>query len=52
MKLLQENLKQEKEAAKKVESISKRMLKASNGSKTTNRSSSRRSTRQSSRSAR
>ena len=52
VKLLQENLKQEKEAAKKVESISKRMLKASNGSKTTNGSSSRRSTRQSSRSAR
>ena len=52
VKLLQENLRQEKEAAKKVESISKRMLKASNGSKTTNGSSSRRSTRQSSRSAR
>ena len=52
VKLLQENLRQEKEAAKKVESISKRMLKASNGSKTTNGSSSRRSTRPSSRSAR
>jgi ferritin-like metal-binding protein YciE len=36
VKLLQENLKQEKEAAKKVEAISKRMLKASNGSKTVN----------------
>jgi len=36
VKLLQENLKQEKEAAKKVEAISKRMLKASNGSKTSN----------------
>ena len=32
VKLLQENLRQEKEAAKKVESISKRMLKATNGS--------------------
>jgi ferritin-like metal-binding protein YciE len=32
VKLLQENLRQEKEAAKKVESISKRMLKAGNGS--------------------
>lgn len=32
VKLLQENLRQEKEAAKKVESISKRMLKAANGS--------------------
>jgi len=31
VKLLQENLRQEKEAAKKVESISKRMLKATNG---------------------
>jgi ferritin-like metal-binding protein YciE len=32
VKLLQENLRQEKEAAKKVESISKRMLKGTNGS--------------------
>ena len=32
VKLLQENLKQEKEALKKVESISKRMLKDGNGS--------------------
>ena len=45
VKLLQENLKQEKEAAKKVESISKRMLKASNGSRSTNGSKSRRTSR-------
>jgi ferritin-like metal-binding protein YciE len=41
VKLLQENLRQEKEAAKKVEAISKRMLKAANGSKTSNGSKSR-----------
>jgi ferritin-like metal-binding protein YciE len=41
VQLLQENLKQEKEALKKVETISKRLLKdASNGSKTSSRSSS------------
>lgn len=38
VKLLQENLRQEKEAAKKVESISKRMLKATNGSSSRKRS--------------
>ena len=44
VKLLQENLKQEKEALKKVETISKRLLKdASNGSKTSSRGSSARS---------
>ncbi len=44
VQLLQENLKQEKEALKKVETISKRLLKdASNGSKTSSRSSSTRS---------
>ena len=41
VELLQQNLRQEKEALKKVESISKRLLKESNGSK--NGSSSRRS---------
>jgi ferritin-like metal-binding protein YciE len=41
--LLQENLKQEKEALKKVETISKRLLKSSNGSSKSN-GSSRRST--------
>ena len=44
VQFLQENLKQEKEALKKVETISKRLLKdASNGSKTSSRSSSTRS---------
>jgi ferritin-like metal-binding protein YciE len=38
VKLLQENLKQEKEALKKVESISKRILKATNGRSSTSRS--------------
>jgi ferritin-like metal-binding protein YciE len=41
VKLLQENLRQEKEAAKKVESISKRMLKATNGGSSSRSSSSR-----------
>jgi ferritin-like metal-binding protein YciE len=41
VKLLQENLRQEKEAAKKVESISKRMLKEANGSSSTRRTSAR-----------
>jgi ferritin-like metal-binding protein YciE len=46
VELLQENLKQEKEALKKVETISKRLVKdASNGSSTSGRSSSRGSTR-------
>jgi ferritin-like metal-binding protein YciE len=46
VQLLQENLKEEKEALKKVESISKRLLKESNGSKTRARkTSSRGSTR-------
>ena len=41
VELLQENLKQEKEALKKVEAISKRLLKdASNGSKRSSRNSS------------
>jgi ferritin-like metal-binding protein YciE len=40
VELLQENLRQEKEALKKVETISKRLLKASNGSSRTRRSSS------------
>ncbi|HEX4746422.1 MAG TPA: DUF892 family protein [Gaiellaceae bacterium] len=39
--LLQENLKQEKEALKKVETISKRLLKESNGNGSSSRSSSR-----------
>jgi ferritin-like metal-binding protein YciE len=37
VKLLQENLRQEKEALKKVESISKRILKDGNGSRTAKR---------------
>jgi ferritin-like metal-binding protein YciE len=45
VKLLQENLRQEKEAAKKVESISKRMLKATNGSSSRKRSTGSSSTR-------
>jgi ferritin-like metal-binding protein YciE len=47
VQLLQENLKEEKEALKKVESISKRLLKEANGSKTRARktTSSRSSTR-------
>ena len=52
VKLLQENLRQEKEAAKKVESISKRMLKATNGSsrkRSTGTTSKRRTTRSTSR---
>jgi ferritin-like metal-binding protein YciE len=36
VELLQENLRQEKEALKKVESISKRLLKESNGKSRTN----------------
>jgi ferritin-like metal-binding protein YciE len=40
VELLQENLRQEKEALKKVETISKRLLKASNGSPRSRRSSS------------
>ena len=46
-KLLQENLKQEKEALKKVETISKRLMKDANGSKSngSSRSTSRPSTR-------
>jgi ferritin-like metal-binding protein YciE len=39
--LLQENLKQEKEALKKMETISKRLLKESNGGSSSSRSSSR-----------
>jgi ferritin-like metal-binding protein YciE len=38
VELLQENLRQEKEALKKVESISKRLLKESNGSARSRRS--------------
>ena len=45
VKLLQENLRQEKEAAKKVESISKRMLKATNGNSSRKRSTGSSSTR-------
>ena len=45
VKLLQENLRQEKEAAKKVESISKRMLKATNGNSSSKRSTGSSSTR-------
>jgi ferritin-like metal-binding protein YciE len=41
VKLLQENLRQEKEALKKVESISKRILKDANGSTTKRRTTSR-----------
>jgi ferritin-like metal-binding protein YciE len=40
--LLQENLRQEKDALKKVETISKRLLKASNGSSTSKNGGSRR----------
>jgi ferritin-like metal-binding protein YciE len=42
VELLQENLKQEKEALKKVETISKRLLKESNGSSRSGNGSSRR----------
>jgi ferritin-like metal-binding protein YciE len=45
VKLLQENLRQEKEAAKKVESISKRMLKGANGNSSSKRSTGSSSTR-------
>jgi ferritin-like metal-binding protein YciE len=45
VKLLQENLKQEKDALKKVEMISKRILKATNGRSSTSRSRSSSSTR-------
>jgi ferritin-like metal-binding protein YciE len=44
VKLLQENLKQEKEALKKVETIGKRILKSTNGRARSTGSSSRRST--------
>jgi ferritin-like metal-binding protein YciE len=44
VELLQENLRQEKEALKKVETISKRLLKSSNGTSKSN-GSARRSTR-------
>jgi ferritin-like metal-binding protein YciE len=44
VKLLQENLKQEKDALKKVESIGKRILKSTNGRSRSSRSSSGRST--------
>jgi ferritin-like metal-binding protein YciE len=43
VKLLQENLKQEKDALKKVESIGKRILKSTNGRSSSRRSTSRRS---------
>ena len=45
VELLSKNLKDEKDAAKKIESISKRLHKAANGRSTTRRSSTRRSTR-------
>jgi ferritin-like metal-binding protein YciE len=44
VELLQENLKQEKEALKKVETISKRILKGSNGARRSRNGSSRRRT--------
>jgi ferritin-like metal-binding protein YciE len=44
VKLLQENLKQEKDALKKVETIGKRIVKSTNGRSRSSRSTSRRST--------
>lgn len=52
VKLLQENLKQEKDALKKVETIGKRIVKSTNGRSRSARSSSRRSTTARSRSVR
>jgi ferritin-like metal-binding protein YciE len=52
VKLLQENLKQEKDALKKVEAIGKRIVKSTNGRSRSTRSSSRRSTTARSRSVR
>ena len=52
VELLQQNLKQEKEALKKVETISKRLLKASNGKNGTSRARNGSSSRRSSASSR
>ena len=52
VKLLQENLRQEKEALKKVETISKRLLKSSNGGSPSKNGSSRRSSSTRTRSSR